>query len=445
MGAEGGNPVLGDDITLLAWSDYVGITRCRGVPSDALPSRAASGLGWAVAGQALTPFADIAANPWGPMLEVRQVPVMQTHTRIDLWPDAPAFDIVLCDSRMPDGSDWDCCVRGYLRSALADFKAQTGLSFMAAFEHEFLLSGPGLQWAPPFSVETIRNIAPLAGQIARALGEAGLSPETVEPEFGILQFEVTTAPGIGVEAADRAVLTREIIKEVARRNGLRACFSPKPDPDGVGNGSHVHFSFVDSEGGNAAHDPAGPGELSAIAQSFVGGVVRHMPALTALVAPSPASYLRLGPQHWSCGFASFGIQNREAAIRACPGVDPDPARRARGFNMEFRPPDATASPYLVIGSLVRAGLAGVRANLALPPACEADPADLTQQQREQMGIVPLPATLDEALDAFEADEIASSWMPDQMRESYLSVKRLEAQLAAQSSPRQVAERYAQAY
>jgi glutamine synthetase len=226
---------------------------------------------------------------------------------------------------------------------------------------------------------------------------------------------------------------------------LRACFSPKPDPDGVGNGSHVHFSFVDSEGGNAAHDPAGPGELSAIAQSFVGGVVRHMPALTALVAPSPASYLRLGPQHWSCGYASFGIQNREAAIRACPGVDPDPARRARGINMEFRPPDATASPYLVIGSLVRAGLAGVRANLALPPACEADPADLTQQQREQMGIVPLPATLDEALDAFEADEIASSWMPGQMRESYLSVNRLEAQMAAQSSPRQVAERYAQAY
>lgn len=445
MGIEGGNPVLGDDITLLAWNDYVGLTRCRGVPSTALESRTANGLGWAVAGQALTPFADIAANPWGPMLEVRQVPVMRTHTRIDLWPDAPAFDLVLCDSRMPDGSDWDCCVRSFMRSALADFKAHTGLTFMAAFEHEFLLTGPGLAWAPPFSVETMRNIAPVASQIAQALREAGLSPETVEPEFGIRQFEVTTAPGVDADAGDRAVLTREIIREVARRNGLRACFSPKPDPAGVGNGSHVHFSFLDGQGRNATHDPGGPGELSAVAQSFVAGVVRHMPALTALVAPSPVSYLRLGPQHWSCGFASFGIQNREAAIRACPSVDPDPSLRARGFNLEFRPPDATASPYLVIGSLVRAGLAGVRENLALPPACEADPADLTDAQRRELGIVALPATLDQALEAFEADEVARAWMPEQMRTSYLSVKRLEASMASGMTPNEVAARYAEAY
>ena len=439
------NAASGDELTLLAWSDYVGVTRCRGIPTSALDSRLATGLGWAVAGQALTPFADIAPNPWGPMLEVRQVPVPQTHTRIDIWPDAPAFDLVLCDSRLPDGRDWDCCVRAYMRSALADFKAETGLTFMAAFEHEFLLMGSGLQWAPPFSVETLRNVAPLAAQIARALREAGLAPETVEPEFGILQFEVTTGPGIDADAGDRAVLTREIIREVARRQGLRACFSPKPDPEGVGNGSHVHFSFLDDQGRNAAFDPSGPGEMSAVAQSFVAGVVRHMPALTALVAPSPVSYLRLGPHHWSCGYASFGIQNREAAIRACPSVDADPARRARGFNMEFRPPDATASPYLVIGSLVRAGLAGVRENLALPPACEADPADLSEEQRRAMGIVALPATLDEAIDAFEADQIARAWMPDQMRESYLSVKRLEASMAKGMTAKELADRYAEAY
>jgi len=445
MDAVGSGRSAGDDITLLAWNDYVGLTRCRGIPAEDLQSRTANGLGWAVAGQALTPFADIAANPWGPMLEVRQVPVLQTHTRVDIWPDAPAFDLVLCDSRLADGSDWDCCVRAFMRSALSDFKAMTGLTFMAAFEHEFLLTGPGLAWAPPFSVETMRNIAPLAGQIARALREANLAPETVEPEFGVLQFEVTTAPGVDADAGDRAVLTREVIREVARRNGLRACFSPKPDPAGVGNGSHVHFSFLDDQGRNATYDPTGPGELSAVAQSFVAGVVRHMPALTALVAPSPVSYLRLGPQHWSCGFASFGIQNREAAIRACPSVDRDPARRERGFNLEFRPPDATASPYLVIGSLVRAGLAGVRDNLALPPACEADPAELTDAQRRELGIVPLPATLEEALAAFEADEVARTWLPEVMRDSYLSVKRLESSMAAGLTAKELADRYAEAY
>ncbi|MEX2184178.1 MAG: glutamine synthetase family protein [Chloroflexota bacterium] len=433
------------EIVNLGWSDYVGLTRVRGVPLAEIEGRMAHGLGWAVAGQALTPFADIAPNPWGPMQEVRQVPVAATRTRVDLWDDVPAFHLVMCDTRNPDGTPWDCCTRGFMNAALDDFRAETGLEFTAAFEHEFTLVDSGLTEGPPFSLEAVRSAAGFMGDIAAALTEAGVQPETIEPEYGYLQYEVTTAPARGSMAGDRAIITRELIREVARRRGARATFSPKPSLDGVGNGAHVHFSFLDADGRNAAYAEDGVAGASVVAQRFIAGVLRHMRAMTALVAPSPVSYYRLGPHHWSCGFASFGMQNREAAIRICPAPCQDAAGKARGFNMELRPPDATASPYMVIGTLVRAGLEGIRAELPLPAACDRDPADLTDAERAELGIVPLPGSLAEALDALDADEDARGWLPPVMYESYVAVKRAEIQLAEAVDPAEVARRYRDAY
>lgn len=437
---------MGDDeIVLLGWSDYVGLTRCRGVPAGELERRMEHGLGWAVAGQALTPFADIAPNPWGPMTEVRQVPVPGTHTRVALWDDAPAFNLVLCDSRNPDGSDWECSTRGFMKSALDDLRRETGLELVSAFEHEFALLGEDLVKGPPFSVEAMRNAAAFTADVSAALGAAGLEPETVEPEYGYLQYEVTTSPATGADAGDRAIMTRELIREAARRRGYRASFSPKPEPDGVGNGAHLHFSFRHPDGTNAAYDRGGAGGASVVAQQFIAGVVRHMPAMTALVAPSPVSYMRLGPHHWSCGYASFGVQNREAAIRICPAPGREPEAARRGFNMELRPPDATGSPYMIIGALVRAGLEGIRDGLPLPPACDIDPAELTDDQRAALGIVPLPATLAEALDVLDADERARSWLPGLMYESYVAVKRAEVALADGLDPSELCRRYRDAY
>jgi len=433
------------EVVYLAWNDYVGITRCRGIPAADVARRMAHGLGWAVAGQALTPFEDIAPNPWGPMLEVRQTPVRETETRVDIWEDAPAFHFFLCDSRTADGSSWDCCTRGFMLAALADFERETGLKFMAAFEHEFLLSGPGIGKMTPFSLEAVRMVAPFIRDVTHALQQADVGLETVEPEYGSCQFEVSCAPAAGAMSGDRAVITREVIREAARRLGYRASFTPMPGPDRVGNGAHVHFSFQDKSGANAAFDPAGPGEAGAVAQHFIAGVVRHMPAMAALVAPSPVSYFRLGPHHWSCGYASFGIQNREAAVRICPSPERDPRKRGRAFNMELRAPDATASPYLVIGALVRAGLEGVRAKLPLPAPLDGDPGDLTEAERSRLGIVPLPSTLDEALATLDADPIARAWLPPTMYESYVAVKRKEIELTHGVDPAEICRRYHDAY
>lgn len=433
------------DIIYLAWNDYVGITRCRGVPEGEIRGRMAYGLGWAVAGQALTPFEDIAPNPWGPMLEVRQTPVPETETNIDIWPDAPPYRFYLCDSKVADGSNWDCCTRGFMKQALADFERETGLRFMASFEHEFLLSGPGMGWTNPFSIESVRNVAAFTRDVTRALLQAKVEMETLEPEYGVAQYEISCGPAVGAMAGDRAVITREVIREAARRLGYRASFTPKPTPTSVGNGAHVHFSFLDPAGNNATYDANGAGEASTVAQHFIAGVVRHMPALCALVAPSAVSYYRLGPHHWACGYASFGIQNREAAIRICPSPERDPARKAKAFNLELRAPDATASPYMVIGALVRAGLEGIREKLPLPHACDRDPSDYTDAERAKLGIKPLPSSLGEALQLLEQDAVAKAWLPKLMYDSYLGVKRKEIEMFEGADPDFVCKRYHDAY
>ncbi len=438
------------EVIYLGWNDLVGITRVRGVPAAEISKRMAYGLGWAVAGQALTPFEDIAPNPWGPMLEVRQTPVGSTETRIDIWPDASPLHFFLCDSKMPDGSNWECCARGFMLKALDALEAETGLQFMAAFEHEFLLTGSEAKWCVPFSLEQVRINAGFIRDMTKALNTAKVDLETVEPEYGILQYEVACSPAVGPMAGDRAIITREVIREAARRLGFRASFTPKPTPNAVGNGAHVHFSFRDKDGRNATYDPNSAGDprtggTSQVAQHFIAGVVRHMRALCALMAPSPVSYLRLGPHHWSCGYNAFGIQNREAAIRVCPSPERDPARKGGAFNLEIRIPDGTASPYMVIGALVNAGLAGIREKLPLPPALDRDPAELSDAERAKLGIVTLPSSLAEALDALADDKVARGWMSPTFFAAYDAVKRMEISMFADKSPEHMCERYLNAY
>jgi glutamine synthetase len=432
------------DIVYLAWSDLVGITRVRGVPVGEIGRRMEYGLGWAVAGQALTPFEDIAPNPWGPMLEVRQTPVPETETRVDIWPDAAPLHFFLCNSLLPDGANWECCTRGFMTKALAALEAETGLTFAGAFEHEFLLGGSA-DWCVPFSLEQARINAVFLRDVTKALVAANAAPEAVEPEYGVLQYEISCGPAAGAMAGDRAIIAREVIREAARRLGLRASFTPKPRPNAVGNGAHLHFSFRDKAGRNAAYDPDAPNNISQAAQHFIGGVVRHMPALCALMAPSPVSYLRLGPHHWSSGYNAFGVQNREAAIRACPSPERDKARRSVAFNLEIRIPDATASPYMVIGALVNAGLAGIREKLPLPPALDRDPAELTEDERRRLNIVALPSSLGEALDLLEADKLVKSWFSPAMYHAYTAVKRTEIEMFADKDREHMCRRYHDAY
>jgi glutamine synthetase len=100
---------------------------------------------------------------------------------------------------------------------------------------------------------------------------------------------------------------------------------------------------------------------------------------------------------------------------------------------------------MIVGALIQAGLSGVRRGLPLPPACPGDPADLSEAERNELAVVPLPASLSEALAALEADSIARSWMPELMRSAYTSLKRLEQELADAQTPEELCRRHAAAY
>jgi glutamine synthetase len=435
----------GTHLLLLACNDLSGLTRGRAVPASERDAYLRKGVGWVPADQALTPFDVIAdPNPWGSAGDLRLKPDPSAEVRVDLWPDATPLHYVLCDIVHTDGSAWDSCARTYLRRALEELEAEAGLRLMVSFEHEFMLVGqepPG----PAFSLRTLRAEDALGSQIMSALAEAGQQPEMFLPEYGAGQFEVLCRPAAALAAADRAVFVRDICREAAARLGKRITFAPKLTPKGVGNGVHIHFSLWDRENRPVSYDANGPGGLSAVAGRFAAGVLAHLPALCALTAPSVASYLRLMPHHWSAAYTCLGYRNREAALRICPVEDLPGADVSHQFNLEYRPADATACPYIALGALVRAGLDGIRRGLAVPPLVNGDPSELSEAERERVGARRLPASLPEALSALEGDEVLRNSFSQDLLACYLSLKRTELKVVDGLDPEALCRRYAEVY
>jgi glutamine synthetase len=434
-----------DELILLAWSDLVGITRGRGIPMSAYRERLKLGINWAMAGHALTPFEDIADNPWGAVMEAQMLPDPATRVRVVLAKGYPPLSFVLCDGYNLDGTVWDSCTRGFCRAALRDLEKEAGLKIYSSAELEFTLKGEGLPKATPFSLEAFRLVPDFALRCLEVLRLAGTEPETFEPEYGVGQFEVSCRPAVGLAGADRILIIKEVLRDVARRFGYRASFTPKVALDKPGNGAHVHFSLQTKEGKPATYDPSRPGGLGEKAAQFAAGIVRHTPALCAFTAPSPPSYFRLGPQHWSSGYACLGFNNRETSLRICVPPKGDAARMRRLYNLEYRPIDGTSNPYLVLGLLARAGLQGIREKLPTPELTGADPHDLGAEKRRKLGIATLPGSLSDALDTLERDKTVRGWFSDNLWHAYRSVKRKEVEMFKNATPEDIMGRYANAY
>ncbi|WP_208948213.1 glutamine synthetase family protein [Segnochrobactrum spirostomi] len=427
-----------EPIVYLLWNDLVGITRTRGVPKADLETKLETGLGWACAGFALTPFDTIVDNDWGPMDEVRQIPDPRSYFAYQSGVFDEAWEAVICDSKRGPTEDWDCCPRTFFRHALEDLRSDAGLTFVAGVEHEFSLE-TAVAAEASFSFAAARRANGVLQACAAALRSARLVPETLEPEFGPSQYEISCAPQSGMAAADSAVIARELIRAVATDHSMRASFSPLTASGGAGNGAHVHFSLVDRNGENITHDPSQPLGLSKAAAQFCAGILAHLDALVALTAPSPLSYGRLAPRARGCAYNTIGVQNRDAALRVVPSASNDPVRRRRGFNIEYRPSDGCASPYLVLGALVRAGLDGIKRGLSLPAAVDGNPAAVAR------AAAALPASLEAALDAFEADDVVSSWFSPRLKATYLALKRFEVARAKEIDEAALIAAYKRAY
>ena len=427
-------------------TDFAGITRGRAFHPENLQSNLKSGVGWVPINQIITAFDKIPDSPhWGSHGDLRLLPDVETATNVDLQLGAPPLRFYLCNITNLDGSPWDLCTRSYLNRTQLDFAGRTGCRVSAAFEHEFVFLDQCATPKPGFSLRAARQSEPFASFLLTALEQAGQEPEMYLAEFGENQFEFTCAPTPPVQAADRAVIAREVAHDVALQLGQSISFSPRSGVNGVGNGMHIHMSLKDSNGRNALYDVDGDHRLSAMGGSFAAGIIHHLPAILAFTAPSVLSYYRLVPQHWSSAYTCFGDRNREAALRICPierfSGDPEEAQ----FHFEYRSADATANPYLALAVVLRAGLAGIEQNLPAPPVIDEDPHVLDESARRRLNVRRLPETLAEALAALHECRPARDWFTKVFLDSYLAVKYSEIATVASDDEESLHDRYVRVF
>ncbi len=441
------------DLIALVCCDLGAIVRGRSLFASQLDAHLGAGVGWVPANHALTPLGPIAEpNPYGSTGDLRLLPDPDTRVRVEGSVDGgpgsksshSALELLLCDIVHTDGAPWECCPRRFLRDALERLEHEFDLHLTASFEHEFQL----LLDAPPelpFSLRAQRAAEPFPSEVMRALAQARVQPERFFAEFADHQFEIPVAPAAGITSADRAVILREVVREVARQHALRASFVPLLDPNAAGNGVHIHLDVLDSAGRSILYDPQRPACLSELGGRFAAGILRHAGALTALTAPSPVSAARLRPHRWSAGAVCLAERNREALLRIPPLVSLGGGDPARQLHLEYRGADAAANPHLALGAIVRAGIEGLNAKLDTPPILDRDPTQLDPVAAERFGVDALPASLEDSLQALAQDDTARAWMPALLYDGYTSLKRAELAAVADMDLAQRCRRYAHAY
>lgn len=406
------------------WCGNDGTVRTKASSRNGLEGRLVGGIGLTVGMQAMNGLDQLQpVEGMGPVGEVRLVPDLSTFR---VLPYAPHVGALLTDHVALDGEPAAVCQRSFLKRMEARL-AERGLVLRATFENEFSLAiREDGQYVPVDSGLCFSTIATTAAQdyvdeLAAALEAQGITLEQYYAELGHGQQEISTGHAPALQAADEQLLVRETIRGVGARHGLVASLAPKPWPDNAGNGAHVHFSLWAGER-NRFHDGSAPDLLSADARSFIAGVLEHLPGLCGLAAPSFNSYHRLVPQYWAGAFVCWGHDNREAPVRIASVFR---GSEEASTNAELKACDASCNPYLALGGLIAAGLDGLERGLEPPEPVEVDPATMGEDERESLGIVRLPESQEEALDALAADQLLTGALGPVLGASYLAVRRSE--------------------
>jgi glutamine synthetase len=429
----------GVELVRFLYADHGGIIRGKSASTSMLGTRMRTGIGHTVAMMAMSMLDQLQpVDGMGPVGEVRIMPDPATFV---VLPYAYGAGAMLADLVWPGGEPWDGCARTYLKRAIADLEKE-GYAAVAAFEPEFTLGrrepGNGPDVLVPaddslcYSATGFHLAHHYAVSVVAALQAQGMVVEHYYPELGHGQQEISVRHAPALRAADNHVLYRETVRGVAFRQGLWASLAPKPIPNQAGNGAHLHLSLraTDSEQ-PVFYDPDDKYLLSDVGYHFIGGLLAHLPALVALTCGSVNSYRRLAPRMWSSAYICYGMDNREAAVRICSAMRDDPAG---SVNLELKPSDSSANPYLALGAVIHAGLDGIRRKLHPGEAVNVDPATLTYAERSALGAERLPASLAAALDALEADDYLLDTLGDLRRRAYLAVKRSEVAAFADADP-----------
>lgn len=418
-----------EDVQLVRflYCDNGGVIRGKSTHVDQLARRMESGIGLVTGMMSMTSLDFLAPDAtFGPVGEVRLVPDPDTFA---VLPYAPRSGQMVASMLTVDRQPWDLDPRWFL-GRMVDRAAGHDLRFEAAFENEFYLARPVDGGYEPvdrslcFSGIGMDSTEEVVQDIVAALTAQGMTVELSHPELGPGQQELSIRHAPAVRAADEQVAYRQTIRAVAAQHGLVATLAPKPFANQAGSGAHVHFSIWGAtDGTNRIADADEPDGLSDLARQAIGGILDHLPALLALTTPSVNSFRRLQPHFWSSAYTAWGLENREAAVRVPTRYWDNPTGSA---NLELKPSDASANPYIALGGVIAAALDGIDRGLDPGQPIDSDPGTLSDDERAARGIARYPTTAQEALDELERDEVLVTALGPALAREYLLVRRAEA-------------------
>ena len=336
------------------------------------------------------------------------------------------------------GEAFDACPRQVLKRAVARLGEQHWTLHVGIEPEFFLLREVDGHWQPAddfdrlskpsYDLKCLSRQMPFLRELHDALEACGLDVLQLDHEDAQGQYEVNFAFAEALATADRLMLFKLAAQAIAERHGLVFSMMPKPFTNQPGSGMHCHVSLWKGQSDNARnlfvpHRADGSVDagrtLSTIGRQFIAGLLIHAPALTALAAPTVNSYKRLtvgeslSGTTWAPAYVAHGPNNRTALVRTLHG------------RFEWRAPDASANPYLMLAGMIAAGLDGIERQLDPGADCEDDLFDLSLAQISERGIASLPQTLAEAVDALEADATVCGALGDTLAREFIALKRDE--------------------
>jgi glutamine synthetase len=417
---------LADEVSGVAitFVDHSGAARLKVVPLDALPRAARSGVGYSPVIDAF--ISDGGIDPASPLDkpdgDLRMVPDLD---RLVVLRDPGGWAWAPGDRFHQDGSVYANCQRTFARAQVAAALAHQ-ISALMAIEVEWMVGHDTDDFEPAFrgtgyGLSRFIDGAEYVHDVLTSLVGAGVRVEQIHPEYGPGQFEVSVAPQDPVSAADTNVLVKLVIAAVSARHGLRASFAPAVVSDNVGNGGHVHASFW-RDGRNLLSGGTGPHGLTGTGESIMASLLANLPALLAIGAPSPSSYLRLQPSRWAGAFQVWGHENREAAVRFVAASPADPG----AANVEVKCFDLSANPYLLVGAVMATAIDGAGRQDVLPPEVSGDPAAPAHPLSGTA--TRLPDSLTEALAALAGNEVLRAAAGEELISTFAASRRAELAL-----------------
>jgi glutamine synthetase len=332
---------------------------------------------------------------------------------------------LICDIYTADGQPFIGDPRYVLRKAVQEAK-EIGYEMMVGPEAEFFLfqiDSDGRPTTITHDKAGYFDLTPVdLGENARrdvviTLEELDFEVEASHHEVGPGQHEIDFKYADALETADRVATFRFVVRTIAQRHGLHATFMPKPIVGLPGSGMHLNQSLM-RDGANSFYDPDAPLQLSETCLNYIGGLMEHIQAITAITNPTVNSYKRLVSGYEAPVYIAWSSRNRSPLIRV-------PAKKGLSTRIELRSPDPACNPYLALAVCLKAGLDGIKKKIQPPLPCDQNIYEMTQKERQEFGIGSLPESLSEALKKLTADQLIIEALGPHIAEHFLEAKKIE--------------------